>query len=92
MFGEILCFVDDVAERTTSVRALASALVAQVRAEALKSPSSACQVELGKACMRPLIGRLSAANRRIALSQNAQVSRENPSARPRPEIAALERG
>lgn len=76
LFGEILYFSPEIAERSTSICAVEPVLVLEIKAAALNSASDACQVQFNKACMRLLIDRLSTANRRIASLQNALASPE----------------
>jgi serine/threonine protein kinase len=64
LFGVILYFADEVAERNTTVRSLGQAAVLEVKAAALKSASEACQVQFNKACMRLLVERLAQIGRR----------------------------
>lgn len=74
LFGEILYFADDIPERNTTIRAVGPVLALEIKAEALKSASDACQVQFNRACMRLLIDRLSAAHHRIAMSQGGQLA------------------
>ena len=59
LFGVILYFADDIAERSTTVRSMGRAVVLEVKAAALNAASEACQVQFNKACMRLLVERLS---------------------------------
>ena len=63
LFGEILYFADNKAERSTTIRSLGQALLLEIKAAALNTASDACQVQFNKACMRLLVERLSEANR-----------------------------
>ncbi len=66
LFGEMLYFADDTAERSTTVRSIGPVLVLEIKAAALGAASAACQVQFNRACIRLLIKRLSVANRRLA--------------------------
>jgi serine/threonine protein kinase len=66
LFGEMLYFADDMVERSTTIRATEPVLVLEIKAEALGAASDSCQVQFNKACMRILIERLTAANRRLS--------------------------
>ena len=59
LFGVILYFADDIAERSTTVRSIGRAVVLEIKAAALNTASEACQVQFNKACMRLLVERLS---------------------------------
>lgn len=71
LFGEILYFADDIAERSTTVRSVGQVVVLEIRAEALNSASDACQVQFNKSFMRLLVERLSTANRQLARANAA---------------------
>ncbi|HKI63722.1 MAG TPA: serine/threonine-protein kinase [Burkholderiales bacterium] len=64
LFGVILYFADDIAERSTTVRSIGQAAVLEIKAAALNSASEACQVQFNKACMRLLVERLSQVDQR----------------------------
>ncbi len=64
LFGEILYFAEDNAERSTAVRAVGPVQLLEIKAAALNSASDACQVQFNKACMRLLVERLSRVSRR----------------------------
>ena len=66
LFGEMLYFADDTAERTTTIRAQMPVLVMEIKAAALSAASDACQVQFNKAFMRILIERITEANRKLA--------------------------
>ena len=66
LFGELLYFADDIAERSTTIRAQTPVLVMEIKAAALSAASDACQVQFNKAFMRILIERLTEANRKLA--------------------------
>jgi eukaryotic-like serine/threonine-protein kinase len=65
-FGEILYFADSVERRTTTVRARDRITVMQIKADALRIATAACQVGFNKAFMRVLVERLAQANRQLA--------------------------
>jgi serine/threonine protein kinase len=65
-FGEILYFSDQTGRRSTTITATVSVTVIEIKAEALKAASDACQVGFNKAFMRVLIDRLTQANLRLA--------------------------
>ncbi|MGH8745690.1 MAG: cyclic nucleotide-binding domain-containing protein, partial [Burkholderiales bacterium] len=64
LFGEILYFAEDNAERNTAVRAVGPVQLLEIKAAALNSASEACQVQFNKACMRLLVERLPRVSRR----------------------------
>jgi eukaryotic-like serine/threonine-protein kinase len=64
LFGEILYFADDLAGRSTAVRATGEVQLLEIRAAALNASSDACQVQFNKACMRLLVERLAQAGAR----------------------------
>jgi CRP-like cAMP-binding protein len=64
-FGEILYF-ERTEPRTTTVTAHHGATVLEIKADALRSATDACQVCFNRAFMRVLISRLMDANRRLA--------------------------
>lgn len=65
-FGEILYFTDHIERRTTTITAGGEATVIEIKAEALRAATDACQVSLNKAFMRVLIERLMQANMQLA--------------------------
>ncbi|MEO8719381.1 MAG: serine/threonine-protein kinase [Burkholderiales bacterium] len=65
-FGEILYFTENVQRRTTTITALGDVTVIEIKAEALRAATDACQVSLNKAFMRVLIERLMQANMQLA--------------------------
>jgi len=65
-FGEILYFSDQTGRRSTSITATTAVTAIEIKADALKAASDACQVGFNKAFMRVLIDRLTQANLRLA--------------------------
>jgi eukaryotic-like serine/threonine-protein kinase len=65
-FGEILYFSDQTGRRSTTITAATGVTVIEIKADALKAASDACQVGFNKAFMRVLIDRLTHANLRLA--------------------------
>ncbi|HEY3077686.1 MAG TPA: serine/threonine-protein kinase [Burkholderiales bacterium] len=65
-FGELLYFADRTQRRTTTVTARGPITVMEVKAEAMRAASDACQSAFNKACMRVLIERLLYSNQRLA--------------------------
>jgi serine/threonine protein kinase len=65
-FGEMLYFGDGDARRTTTITAVSSVTVIEIKANALRQASDALQKQFNKAFMRLLIDRLSLANERLA--------------------------
>jgi eukaryotic-like serine/threonine-protein kinase len=65
-FGEILYFSDRIHHRTTTVKARTDITAIEIKAEAIRSATDACQAAFNKACMRVLIERLVHSNRRLA--------------------------
>ena len=65
-FGEILYFTGTAGRRTTTIRAVDSIIVLEIKAEALRAATDALQVAFNKAFMRVLIDRLSQANLKLA--------------------------
>src|SRR5581483_6507947 len=57
-FGEILYFSDQTGRRSTSITATTAVTAIEIKADALKAASDACQVGFNKAFMRVLIDRL----------------------------------
>jgi eukaryotic-like serine/threonine-protein kinase len=65
-FGEILYFTEHIERRTTTITASSDVTVIEIKAEALRAATDACQVSLNKAFMRVLIDRLMQANMQLA--------------------------
>jgi serine/threonine protein kinase len=65
-FGEILYFTDRIERRTTTITAQGEVTVIEIKAEALRASTDACQVGFNKAFMGVLIERLMQANQRLA--------------------------
>jgi len=65
-FGEVLYFTGTAGRRTTTIVAMAKITVLEIRAEALRAATYACQVAFNKAFMRVLIDRLTLANLKLA--------------------------
>jgi CRP-like cAMP-binding protein len=65
-FGEMLYFSGETSLRGTTIRSRSAVLILEVKAEALRSATDACQVQFNKAFMRILIDRLTAANQKLA--------------------------
>ena len=65
-FGELLYFADKAQRRTTTVTARGPISVMEVKAEAMRAASDACQSAFNKACMRVLIERLVYSNEKLA--------------------------
>ncbi len=65
-FGEMLYFAGGAQRRSTTVAARGDITVLEVKAEAMRAASDACQAALNKACMRVLIERLVYSNQRLA--------------------------
>jgi eukaryotic-like serine/threonine-protein kinase len=65
-FGEILYFSDQTGRRSTTITATGAVTAIEIKADALKAASDACQVGFNKAFMRVLIDRLTQANLRLA--------------------------
>ncbi|MGH8742156.1 MAG: serine/threonine-protein kinase [Burkholderiales bacterium] len=65
-FGEILYFTERAERRTTTITALGDITAIEIKAEALRAATDACQVSLNKAFMRVLIERLMQANLQLA--------------------------
>jgi eukaryotic-like serine/threonine-protein kinase len=65
-FGEILYFSDQTGRRSTTITATTHVTAIEIKADALKAASDACQVGFNKAFMRVLIDRLTQANLRLA--------------------------
>jgi serine/threonine protein kinase len=65
-FGELLYFTDQTQRRTTTVTTRGPITVMEVKAEAMRVATDACQSAFNKACMRVLIERLVYSNERLA--------------------------
>jgi len=65
-FGEILYFTGSSGRRTTTIVATEQITVIEIKAEALRAATDACQVGFNKAFMRVLVDRLSQANLKLA--------------------------
>ena len=65
-FGEILYFSDRIHRRTTTITARTDITAIEIRAEAIRASTDACQAAFNKACMRVLIERLVHTNERLA--------------------------
>ena len=65
-FGEILYFTGTTGRRTTTIVAAEQITVVEIKANALRAATDACQVGFNKAFMRVLVERLTQANLRLA--------------------------
>jgi serine/threonine protein kinase len=65
-FGEILYFTGNASKRTTTIIATESITCIEIKADALRAATDACQVGFNKAFMRVLVDRLSQANLKLA--------------------------
>ena len=65
-FGEILYFTGNTGRRTTTIVSTEQITVIEIKAEALRASTDACQVGFNKAFMRVLVDRLSQANLKLA--------------------------
>ena len=65
-FGEILYFSDRIHRRTTTVTARTAITAIEIKAQAIRGATDACQAAFNKACMRVLIERLVHSNQRLA--------------------------
>jgi eukaryotic-like serine/threonine-protein kinase len=65
-FGEIIYFTEDAHPRTTTIVASSQITVIEIKADALRAATDACQVGFNKAFMRVLVDRLSQANLKLA--------------------------
>jgi serine/threonine protein kinase len=65
-FGEILYFTAAAGRRTTTIVAATRITVLEIKADALRIATDACQVAFNKAFMRVLIERLRQANQKLA--------------------------
>lgn len=64
-FGEILYFSDRIQRRTTTIIARGDITALEIKAEAIRAATDACQAAFNKACMRVLIERLVHSNQRL---------------------------
>jgi eukaryotic-like serine/threonine-protein kinase len=64
-FGEILYFSDRIHRRTTTITARTDITAIEIKAEAVRAATDACQAAFNKACMRVLIERLVRSNQRL---------------------------
>ena len=65
-FGELLYFANSAQRRTTTVTARSQITGMEVKADAMRAATDACQSAFNKACMRVLIERLVYSNQRLA--------------------------
>jgi serine/threonine protein kinase len=65
-FGEILYFSGRLGKRTTTITATNEVTVIEIKSDALRAATDACQVGFNKAFMRVLVERLTQANLRLA--------------------------
>jgi serine/threonine protein kinase len=65
-FGEILYFSGRLGKRTTTITAIREVTVIEIKSDALRAATDACQVGFNKAFMRVLVERLTQANLRLA--------------------------
>jgi serine/threonine protein kinase len=65
-FGEILYFSDRIHRRTTTITARTDITAIEIKADAIRASTDACQAAFNKACMRVLIERLVHTNERLA--------------------------
>lgn len=65
-FGEILYFSGRLGKRTTTITATNDVTVIEIKSDALRAATDACQVGFNKAFMRVLVERLTQANLRLA--------------------------
>jgi serine/threonine protein kinase len=65
-FGEMLYFAGQGHRRSTTVKARGEITVLEVKGDAMRAASDACQSALNKACMRILIERLMESDQRLA--------------------------
>jgi serine/threonine protein kinase len=65
-FGEILYFTGATGRRTTTIVSTEQITVIEIKADALRAATDACQVGFNKAFMRVLVDRLSQANLKLA--------------------------
>jgi serine/threonine protein kinase len=65
-FGEVLYFTGAAGRRTTTIVSVSQITVLEIKADALRAATDACQVAFNKAFMRVLIERLTQANLKLA--------------------------
>ena len=65
-FGEILYFTGATGRRTTTIVSTEQITVIDIKTDALRAATDACQVGFNKAFMRVLVDRLSQANLKLA--------------------------
>jgi eukaryotic-like serine/threonine-protein kinase len=65
-FGELLYFAERSQRRTSTITARTPITVMEVKADAMRAATDACQSAFNKACMRVLIERLVDSNQRLA--------------------------
>jgi serine/threonine protein kinase len=65
-FGEMLYFAERGQRRTTTIAARGDITVLEVKADAMRAASDACQAAFNKCCMRVLMERLVHSNQRLA--------------------------
>jgi serine/threonine protein kinase len=65
-FGEILYFTGNTGRRTTTIVSTEQITAIEIKADALRAATDACQVGFNKAFMRVLVDRLSQANMKLA--------------------------
>ena len=65
-FGEMLYFAERGQRRTTTITARGEITVLEVKADAMRGASDACQAAFNKCCMRVLMERLVHSNQRLA--------------------------
>jgi eukaryotic-like serine/threonine-protein kinase len=65
-FGEMLYFAAQPQRRTTTISARTEISMLEMKADALRAATDACQAAINKACMRVLIERLAYSNQRLA--------------------------
>jgi serine/threonine protein kinase len=65
-FGEVLYFTGATGRRTTTIVSVSQITVLEIKADALRAATDACQVAFNKAFMRVLIERLTQANLKLA--------------------------
>jgi eukaryotic-like serine/threonine-protein kinase len=65
-FGEVLYFTGSAGRRTTTIVSVSQITVLEIKADALRAATDACQVAFNKAFMRVLIDRLTQANLKLA--------------------------
>lgn len=65
-FGEVLYFAGAAGRRTTTIVSVERITVLEIKSEALRAATDACQVAFNKAFMRVLIDRLTQANLKLA--------------------------